>query len=35
VTPLSETNIDAEETFTAYSSGDYTDLAGRHTELFD
>jgi carbonic anhydrase/acetyltransferase-like protein (isoleucine patch superfamily) len=35
VTPLSETNIDAEETFRAYSSGDYTDLAGRHTELFD
>ncbi|WP_408956988.1 gamma carbonic anhydrase family protein [Natrinema sp. 74] len=35
VTPLSETGIDAREIFEAYSSGEYTDLAGRHGELFE
>jgi carbonic anhydrase/acetyltransferase-like protein (isoleucine patch superfamily) len=35
VTPLAETTIDAEETFEAYSSGDYSDLAGRHDDLFE
>ncbi|MDS0476600.1 gamma carbonic anhydrase family protein [Natrinema sp. 1APR25-10V2] len=35
VTPLSETGIDARETFEEYSSGEYTDLAGRHEELFE
>ena len=35
VTPLAETTIDPEETFTEYSSGAYTDLAGRHAELFE
>jgi carbonic anhydrase/acetyltransferase-like protein (isoleucine patch superfamily) len=35
VTPLAETRIDAEATFEAYNSGDYTDLAGRHDDLFE
>lgn len=35
VTPLSETTFDVEEAFEAYSSGDYSDLANRHTDLFD
>ena len=35
VTPLSETDVDAAETFEAYSSGEYTDLAGRHGDLFE
>lgn len=35
VTPLDETTIDAEEIFTAYSSGEYTDLARRHQGLFE
>ncbi len=35
VTPLSETAIDPEEIFEAYSSGAYTDLVVRHSELFD
>jgi carbonic anhydrase/acetyltransferase-like protein (isoleucine patch superfamily) len=35
VTPLAETSIDAEATFQAYNSGDYTDLAGRHEDLFE
>lgn len=35
VTPLAETTIDAEETFRTYSSGEYTDLAKRHGELFE
>lgn len=34
VTPLSETTIDAEETFENYSSGEYTGLAERHGTLF-
>lgn len=34
VTPLSETSIDPDAVFEAYSSGDYTDLAGRHGDLF-
>lgn len=34
VTPLSETEIDAEATFAEYHSGEYTDLAGRHEDLF-
>lgn len=35
VTPLSETGIDAREIFESYSSGEYTDLAGRHGDLFE
>jgi carbonic anhydrase/acetyltransferase-like protein (isoleucine patch superfamily) len=35
VTPLSETTFDPAETFEAYSSGDYSDLATRHTDLFE
>lgn len=35
VTPLAETEVDAAETFEEYSSGAYTDLAGRHGELFE
>jgi carbonic anhydrase/acetyltransferase-like protein (isoleucine patch superfamily) len=35
VTPLSETDVNAAETFEAYSSGEYTDLAGRHGDLFE
>jgi carbonic anhydrase/acetyltransferase-like protein (isoleucine patch superfamily) len=34
VTPLSETDVDAEEIFEAYHSGAYTDLAARHDDLF-
>ncbi|WP_135536920.1 MULTISPECIES: gamma carbonic anhydrase family protein [Halostella] len=34
VTPLEETTIDPEEIFEAHSSGEYTDLAGRHGDLF-
>ncbi len=34
VTPLEETNIDPESVFEAYSSGDYTNLAQRHDDLF-
>ena len=34
VTPLDQTAIDPEETFAEYSSGEYTDLAERHEELF-
>jgi carbonic anhydrase/acetyltransferase-like protein (isoleucine patch superfamily) len=34
VTPLAETTIDPDETFEEYSSGSYTDLAGRHADLF-
>jgi len=34
VTPLSETTIDPEAVFEAYHSGEYTDLAERHDELF-
>ncbi|RDI71730.1 gamma carbonic anhydrase family protein [Halopelagius longus] len=35
VTPLSETEVDPTETFEAYHSGAYTDLASRHAELFE
>ncbi|WP_135825259.1 gamma carbonic anhydrase family protein [Halorussus ruber] len=35
VTPLSETDVDAAETFEEFSSGEYTDLAGRHGDLFE
>ena len=35
VTPLEQTTIDAEEIFDRYSSGDYTDLAFRHDDLFE
>lgn len=35
VTPLAETTIDPEAVFEEYSSGEYTDLAGRHDDLFD
>ncbi|WP_137286152.1 gamma carbonic anhydrase family protein [Halorussus salinisoli] len=35
VTPLEETDVDATETFDAYSSGEYTDLAARHGDLFE
>jgi len=34
VTPLSETTIDPDEIFEAHSSGEYTDLATRHSDLF-
>ena len=34
VTPLAETTIDPEETFAEYHSGEYTDLANRHEDLF-
>jgi len=34
VTPLSETTIDPDAVFEAYSSGDYTNLAQRHEDLF-
>jgi carbonic anhydrase/acetyltransferase-like protein (isoleucine patch superfamily) len=34
VTPLAETSIDPEETFAEYHSGEYTDLAARHEDLF-
>ncbi|WP_424018031.1 gamma carbonic anhydrase family protein [Halorientalis pallida] len=34
VTPLSETTIDPDAVFEAYSSGDYTNLAKRHEDLF-
>lgn len=34
VTPLEETDVDAEAIFDAYSSGAYTDLAERHVDLF-
>jgi len=35
VTPLSETDIDAEAVFEAFSSGDYANLADRHEDLFE
>jgi len=35
VTPLSETAIDPESVFEAFSSGDYANLAQRHSELFE
>ncbi|WP_251331198.1 gamma carbonic anhydrase family protein [Haloplanus pelagicus] len=33
-TPLAETSIDADAIFEEYSTGGYTDLAARHTDLF-
>ena len=33
--PLSETTVDPEEILEEYSSGEYTNLAERHGELFD
>lgn len=35
VTPLSETGIDVETIFDQYSSGEYTNLARRHDDLFE
>ncbi|MFC6765347.1 gamma carbonic anhydrase family protein [Natrinema soli] len=35
VTPLAETGIDAAEILEEFSSGDYTNLAQRHEELFE
>lgn len=35
ITPLAETDIDVEAIFDTYSSGDYTDLARRHDDLFE
>lgn len=35
ITPLEETTIDPEEIFEMFSSGEYTDLAERHEELFE
>jgi len=35
VSPLSETTIDPDEVFEAFSSGDYANLAARHDELFE
>ncbi|ADB61880.1 conserved hypothetical protein [Haloterrigena turkmenica DSM 5511] len=35
ITPLEETGVDAEAIFEDFSSGEYTNLAGRHEELFD
>lgn len=34
ITSLSETTLNPEEIFESYSSGDYTNLASRHTDLF-
>ncbi|MFB6101397.1 MAG: gamma carbonic anhydrase family protein [Haloplanus sp.] len=33
-TPLAETHIDADAIFEDYSTGGYTDLAARHSDLF-
>lgn len=35
VSPLSEVGIDAEAIFEEYASGEYTDLAQRHEDLFE
>ncbi|MFB6074700.1 MAG: gamma carbonic anhydrase family protein [Haloarculaceae archaeon] len=35
VTPLSETSIDPDAVFEAFSSGDYANLAARHEDLFE
>ncbi|WP_121741358.1 gamma carbonic anhydrase family protein [Natronorubrum halophilum] len=35
ITPLEETGIDGEAIFEDFSSGEYTNLAGRHEELFE
>ena len=34
VTPIEETSLDADRIAERYGSGEYTDLAGRHEELF-
>ena len=34
VTPIEETSLDADRIAERYASGAYTDLAGRHEELF-
>lgn len=35
VVPLAETTLDPDETFEEYASGEYTNLAERHDDLFD
>ncbi len=35
VVPLTETTLDPTDTFEEYASGEYTNLAERHSELFD
>lgn len=35
VTPLAETTVDADAIFESYSTGEYTDLAARHDDLFE
>ena len=35
ITPLAETGIDAAAVLESFSSGDYTNLAQRHEELFE
>ncbi|QLG49448.1 gamma carbonic anhydrase family protein [Natrinema halophilum] len=35
ITPLEKTGIDAASIFESYSSGEYTDLAQRHEEVFE
>ncbi|RKD95207.1 gamma carbonic anhydrase family protein [Halopiger aswanensis] len=35
ITPLEETTIDPEAIFESFSSGEYTDLAQRHDQLFE
>ena len=35
ITPLEETTIDPEAIFEEFSTGEYTNLADRHEELFD
>ncbi len=35
ITPLEKTGIDATSIFESYSSGEYTDLAQRHEEIFE
>lgn len=35
ITPLEQTTIDPDEIFEMFSSGEYTNLANRHEELFE
>lgn len=35
ITPLEETTIDPESIFEEYATGEYTDLASRHEDLFE
>ncbi|WP_049921759.1 gamma carbonic anhydrase family protein [Halopiger djelfimassiliensis] len=35
ITPLEETGIDADAIFESFSSGEYTNLAQRHVDLFE